>query len=604
METSPLALATARLIVAALPEGVELGVQEVAGLLAPPPKAELGDLAFPCFRLAKALRKGPPAIAQQLAEAIPTDGLVVQTRATGPYLNVRLSLGDAASLVLTTIAQGQPESPPARDQRVMVEFSQPNTHKAFHVGHMRNASLGDAIVRLLRADGYDVVAANYYGDVGAHISKCLWWYLDHLDDAGREPPADGRGEWLGGIYTAASNQLADWADAAKAGDADSEAKLAAARTRTTEILQKLEARDPELTAVWNETRKWSLDDFAEAYAWCNVHFDRAFYESEVDEPGLAIVEEYLQRGVFVVSEGAVGIFNEEIKHMPFFMLRKRDGTSLYSTKDLALARLKFEEHAIDRSVYVVDARQADHFRHVFLTLRKMGFAQAEQCEHVPYEVVELPSGPMSGRKGNVILFRALRERMLAHLTDNYLSKYRGDWPDEEIESTAHMVALGAIRFGMLTRDVNQKIIFDMESWMAVEGDTGPYLQYSAARAGSILRKAAKGGKAYDPAMLGDAARVRAAGAALVQPEERQLVLELAELGPQVHRAAASLRPSTLCTYLLGLAKAINRFSNSKQCHVLSSEGALLDGRLLLVHAAREGMRWGLSQLGIDAPTRM
>ncbi len=608
METSPLALATARAIVAALPEGADLTIDEVAGLLAPPPSPELGDLAFPCFRLAKALRKAPPqiaaALASAVAEALTPGSLIAATRATGAYLNVSFDLGHAAALVLDPLAQGHTPAAPTRAQRTMVEYSQPNTHKAFHVGHMRNLCLGDAIVRLLRADGYEVVAANYLGDVGAHIAKCLWWYLDVLDEAGRQPPAHARGEWLGELYAAASNQLDDWADAAKAGDTAAATSLAAAKARTTEILQRLEARDPELAAVWQRTRQWSLDEFDEIYRWCGVSFDRVFFESEVDEPGLALVEEYLAKGVFVESEGAVGIFNEEVKHMPFFMLRKRDGTSLYSTKDLALARLKFQEHEIDRSIYVVDTRQSDHFRHVFLTLAKMGFAQAAECEHVPYEMVELTTGPMAGRKGNVILFSALRERMTRHLLDNYLAKYRGEWPDEEIEQAAHRVALGAIKFGMLARDVNQKIVFDMEAWLAVEGDTGPYLQYSAARAGSILRKAAERGKPLDPALHHDAARLAAAGAALTQPEERALLLELAELGPVVHRAAQSLRPSLVCTYLLGLAKAINRFSNAKQCRVVDSDGAVLDGRLLLVKAAHEGMAWGLGRLGVQSPQRM
>ncbi len=604
METSPLHLATARLIVAALPEGADLDEQTVASLLAPPPKSDLGDLAFPCFRLAKALRKGPPMIAQALAEAMPTDGLVSETRATGPYLNVRLNLAHVAGLVAGPLAKGQTPQPPARSEKVMVEYSQPNTHKAFHVGHMRNVCLGDSIVRLLRADGFSVVAANYLGDVGAHIAKCLWWYLDKLDDEGRTPPEHGRGEWLGEFYTRANDQLSDWEAAGKAGDAEAQSKFEAARARTTEILQKLEARDPELTEVWTRTRQWSLDDFDEVYQWCGVEFDRVFYESEVDEPGLALVEQYLDKGVFVHSEGAVGIFNEEIKHMPFFMLRKGDGTSLYATKDLALAQLKFEEHAIDRSIYVVDMRQSDHFRHVFLTLSKMGFNQASRCEHVPYEMVELPEGPMSGRKGTVILFSALRERMTGHLVDHYLSQYRGDWSDEEIDTVARQVALGAIKFGMVSRDVNQKIVFDMEAWLALEGDTGPNIQYAGARAGRILRKAEGLGKTFDPAMLDDPARVAAAGAALVQPEERGLLLELAQLGPQVHRAAAGLRPSILSTYLLGLAKAIHRFSTSKNCHVLTSEGALLDGRLMLVEAAHAGLRWGLHQLGIEIPVRM
>lgn len=604
METSPLALAVAETIVAALPQGAALSVAEVAGLLAPTPKPELGDLAFPCFRLAKALRNAPPKIAAELADKIATDGIIEQTRATGPYLNFTLHGGRAGAKVLAPLAGGNPPSAPPRSERVMVEYSQPNTHKAFHVGHMRNVSLGDAIVRLLRADGYDVVAANYLGDVGAHIAKCLWWYLDVLTDEQRQPPAEARGEWLGEFYAAANNQLEDWAEAAKGGDEAAQAKLDAARARTTEILQKLEARDPELSEQWRTTRQWSLDEFDEIYEWCGAQFDRVFYESEVDEPGLALVEEYRQKGVFVESEGAVGIFNEEVKHMPFFMLRKRDGTSLYSTKDLALAKLKFEEHKIDRSIYVVDSRQSDHFRHVFLTLKKMGFAQADRCEHVPYEMVELPEGAMSTRKGTVILFRTLRERMTGHIKTQYLDKYRGEWDDAEIDRTAHQIALGAIRFGMLVRDVNQRIVFDMDAWLAVEGDTGPYLQYSATRAGSILSKAKAEGKTLDEGLLDDPAAALQASAALVQPEERQLILELAELGPQTHRAAAGLRPSVLCTYLLGLAKAINRFSNSKNCHVLRSEGDLLQGRLLLVQAALAGMRWGLGQLGIEAPERM
>jgi arginyl-tRNA synthetase len=322
-----------------------------------------------------------------------------------------------------------------------------------------------------------------------------------------------------------------------------------------------------------------------------------FYESEVDEPSHHIVDEFLEKGVFHESDGAIGIVNAEVKHMPFFMLRKRDGTSLYGTKDLALARLKFEEHRIDRSIYVVDTRQSDHFRHVFLTLAKMGFEQAKRCEHVPYEMVELPSGAMATRRGNVILFRALREAMLRHLQERYLAKYRGDWPDDEIDRCAHLLALGAIRYGMLSRDVNQKIVFDMDAWLELEGNTGPYLQYATARLGSILRKGAEAGVVPDlsaSAVLG----------ALVHPEERELVLALDGLPRAVSQAAASLRPSVLCAYLHELAKLANRFVNAKHCRVLQSEGDVRTARLLLVLATANAMRWGLARLGILAPPRL
>lgn len=599
---SSLKRAVAPVVHALLPTEAGLDVEAVAELFTTPPDPELGDLAFPCFRLAKATRQPPPKLAATLAAALDTStGIVEQAVAAGPYVNLRLRLGPAAAVVLPLLARGVPEPRPTRAERVMVEYSQPNTHKAFHVGHMRNLSLGDAIVRLLRADGYDVVAANYYGDLGAHIPKCLWWYLDRLSDAERVPPEHGRGEWLGQLYAAASNQLADWQDAAEAGDARARAELERARARTTEILQKLEHKDPEMRAVWEVTREWSLEDFDEIYAWSGVKFDRVFYESELDDLAHAIVQEYLDRGVFVESDGAVGIYNEEVKHMPFFMLRKRDGTTLYSTKDLALARLKFEEHDIDRSIYVVDSRQSDHFRHVFLTLAKMGFGQAARCQHVPYEMVELPSGPMATRRGNAVLFQALREGMLSHLALAYLEKYRGQWPDEEIETTAHVLALGAIKYGMLSRDVNQKIVFDLEAWLKLEGDTGPYIQYAAARIGSILRKAGEAGKGIEAGTFEDPAGVLAA---LEQPEERELVLALDGLFVVLHQAAQQLRPSLVCTYLHGLAKSVHRFANAKNCSVIHSEGALLQARLVLVAAAREALRYGALRLGIPIPERM
>ena len=605
--------AVARLIHRALPDAAGLAEAEVRGLLAAPRDPKLGDLTFPCFRLAKALKGAPPQIAAEVAGRLAgADPLIAEVSAAGAFVNVRVALGPAAALVLPALAAGQAGARRGADaearagadgcERIMVEYSQPNTHKAFHVGHMRNLCLGDALVRLLRAEGSPVIAANYFGDVGAHIAKCLWWYLDRLEGAERRPPAEHRGEWLGEIYTRAHVQLELWAEQAAAGDAEAAAALAAAKARTTALLRALEAREPEITAIWEETRRWSLDEFAEIYAWCGVAFDHLFYESEVDEEGLRLVDEYLARGVFVESDGAVGVVNDEVKHMPFFMLRKRDGTSLYATKDLALARLKFERFHIDRSIYVVDVRQSDHFRHVFLTLKKMGFAQAERCQHVPYEMVELTDGAMSARKGNIIPFRALRERMTAHVADAYLSKFRGEWSDAEIDATARAVALGAIKYGMLVRDVQQKIVFDMDAWLDLEGNTGPYLQYTHARGASIVRKCAEVGKALDPAVLAGGPAALAAASALGEPQERELVLLLDRLPDSVGHAAQQLRPSIVCNALYDLCKAFNRFNQA--CAVKPSEGELLQGRLLLVQATLRALAWGLGLLGIPAPERM
>ncbi|MDC0670707.1 arginine--tRNA ligase [Nannocystis radixulma] len=603
MHPGSLAAAVARALHPVLPAAAGLTEDEVAASLTAPPDPALGDFAFPCFKLAKALRKGPPQIAAEIAAGLAEPaGLFARAVATGPYVNLTLRLGDAAALVLPRLGRGEPLRRASTGVRVMVEFSQPNTHKAFHVGHMRNLCLGDSLVRLLRGAGDDVVAANYLGDVGAHIAKCLWWYLDRLHD--RTPPPDRRGEWLGELYAAASNQLEAWEDQAQGGDVAAASALQQAKARTSEILHRLEAREPEIMAVWQETREWSLEEFAEIYKWCDVGFDRVFFESEVDEPGLKLVEEFLEKGVFVVSNGAVGVVNDEVKHMPFFMLRKQDGTSLYSTKDLALARLKFEEYRIDRSVYVVDVRQSDHFRHVFLTLKKMGFYQAERCQHVPYEMVELPDGPMAGRKGNVVLFRSLRQQMTSHLRKTWFQQFEGNWPAEEIDAAERTIALGAIKYGMLNRDVNQKIVFDLAAWLNLDGNTGPYLQYTGARAGSILRECGEVGKTLDPAVLASEAAAQEVGSHLQEPQERELVLALDRLPQALQTAAEQLRPSIVCTYAFELCRTFNRFYNADNCRVKPSEGPLLQARLLLVHAFVHALREALDVLGIAVPRRM
>ena len=608
-----LALHVARALHAAMPPEARdaLTPEALAADLGAPPKRELGDYAFPCFKLAKPLRSAPPKIAAALAEAlaprIASGEAAPISRVTqaGPYLNLALDLGQAAALVLPRWAAGQAPVVEAKPTKVMVEYSQPNTHKAFHVGHLRNVCLGDALVRLYRANGYEVVAANYLGDVGTHIAKCLWAWLDLLDESERKAIADAptseRGERLGEVYTRATMALGDLEAAAKAGDAAKQAELDKVRARMTDVLKRIESREPEMTALWQTTRKWSLDAFDEIYDWCDVHFDRVFYESEVDTPGLELVQEFLDKGVFHESEGAVGIENPEVKHMPFFMLRKRDGTGLYSTKDLALARMKFDEYAIDKSIYVVDVRQSDHFRHVFLTLQKMGFEQAAACEHVPYEMVVLPEGAMSSRKGSVVLFRALREQLHAALREGFLKVYEDTWSEEELDSAAHEVALGAIKYGMLARDVNQKIVFDMDAWLEFTGATGPYLQYVAARTNSIQERASAADKALSTDTLENPDE---ACAALGNERERELVMAIAGLPAAVSAAGESSRPSTLCTYLYNLAKAYNRFQDSRDCKVIDSEGDLLQGRLMLVKATREALAWGLDLLGIPAPERM
>ena len=602
MRPDALALEVARQLAPLIPEAAGLDVDAVAALLAPPPKPELGHFAFPCFQLARTLRNAPPKIAAELAQAIAAAsgaGLIREATPAGPYLNLQLHAHEVARLLLAPWARAERPDFGRSAQSVMVEYSQPNTHKAFHVGHMRNLCLGDCLVRLLRATGSEVVAANYLGDVGTHVAKCLWGLEALVDE---DPPAEARGEWLGQIYAKAAIQLEDWSEAGEQGDEDAKAKYAAARERMSEILRGIETREPAYFELWTRTRQWSLDEFDEIYAWTGVVFDRVFYESEVDEPGLKLVDEFLDKGVFIESRGAVGIENPEIEHMPFFMLRKSDGTGLYATKDLALARMKFEEFGIDRSIYVVDSRQSDHFKQVFLTLKKMGFEQADLCEHVGYEMVELPDGAMSSRKGNVILFRALREQLASSLDRNYFHAFRGEWTEDQLETALHQVSLGAIKYGMLAPNNNQKIVFDMDKWADVRGgDGGATLQYVCARSNSLLSKASERGLELDPGLL--AGEAAAADGTLDHVAERAVMQGLIGLPSAVVQASERLRPSILCAHLYGLAKAYNRFQ--QECNVIHQEDAgVLQSRLLLVKATHEALSWGLSLLGIPAPERM
>ncbi|MCZ6749903.1 MAG: arginine--tRNA ligase [SAR324 cluster bacterium] len=558
------------------------------GLVERPPDAAMGDYAFPCFVLAKALRKAPPAIAQQLAAALAAEvaahPLLRSVEAAGPYLNFRVDPAEMARRTLPAILDGSyfrrnaeaPREPPR--EKVMVEYSQPNTHKAFHVGHMRNVALGDALVRIFRYNGIEAIAVNYIGDVGTHIARCLW-YIRHR--AG-EPPTEtqARGEWLGEQYTAATALLEN---APEAGRAAYDREISA-------VLQQLEAREGEAAELWQETRQWSLDTFEEIYGWLDAHFDHVFYESEMDRPGKEIVAEGLERGVFVRSAGAVGI-DLEPEQLGFLLVLKGDGTTLYATKDLALARIKFERFGIGRSIYVVGAEQTLHFKQVFKTLERLGFPQAERSVHLPYGLVMLPEGKMSSRAGNVILFSRLRREMRAYLLTHYLEAHRGDWTDEEIEETARRIAVAAIRYGMAKQDPAKSIVFNLEDWLQTEGDTGTYLCYTYTRICGVQRHVTEPPRpGADFSLLG-------------QPTEQALIRELHDFNRTVARAEANLRPNMVAGALFQICKEFSRtYETSPVKQAPTPE--LRDARLALFAATGQLLKEGLALLGITPPERM
>jgi arginyl-tRNA synthetase len=546
------------------------GTAVSASDLVKPPKPEMGDLAFGCFAAAKAMKKAPPAIAADVAAAIRPDGLIAAAEPAGPYVNFRFDRAAFSTAVLEDVL-GRPSDygdAPKTGEKVMIEYGQPNTHKELHVGHLRNICLGLAAVRMARAAGREVIPVSYIGDIGAHVAKCLWAFKKF--HAGQAPPED-RGKFLGSVYAEATRMV------------DEDPTL---KQEIAEVQRRLEARDPEWDALWRETRQWSIDEMEAVFSELGADFDRTYYESEVEAAGKELAKELLTKGIAKTGEGGALIMDLEPEGLGVFLLLKSDGSALYSTKELALARKKFEEFPdIARSVHVVDMRQSLYFRQFFATLRRIGFDK--EMVHLGYEFVTLKEGAMSSRKGNIVAYEDFRDEMIGRVIEE-TKKRREDWDDDKVRRTARLVAEGAMKFGMLKQDNDQAIVFDMEAALSFDGFTGPYVQYAHARLSSILAKAGEGTVSV----------CRCTG----DEHEYALLRLVADLPATALAAAAELRPSVLAQYLFDLAQATNAFY--RDVPVLAAADADRVRRLAVVAAARGALARGLYLLGIAAPEEM
>jgi arginyl-tRNA synthetase len=571
-------------IVSALDPGVSL--EQIYRALVEPPNPEMGHLAFGCFTFAKVLKKSPAQVATDLkAQWKPVNG-ISSVEAAGPYLNFKFMPEYLAEHTVKDVLNGKVfktkliENAP----KTMFEYSQPNTHKEIHVGHMRNLCLGDSLVRLYRRSFGDsnVVSSTFPGDVGTHVAKCLWYIVNHvgLDVLEQKRKDPLRAEWLGQMYSAGNIKLED--------EEKDPVLYEKNKARLTEILKQLEAGSGKYYDLWKETREWSIDLMEHVYRWAGVEFDRWYWESDVDADSIKTIKKYFAEGKLIESQGAIGLdFSSE--NLGFCMLLKSDGTGLYATKDIELARRKFEDFKIEKSIYVVDMRQALHFKQVFKTLEVLGFEQAKNCYHLQYNFVELPDGAMSSRKGNIIPLTALVSKMREHVTNEYLSRYKNEWPQPEIEEVADIVAKGAIRYGMLRQDTNKKIVFDMNEWLKIDGESGPFIQYSYARINSLRKKFEM--------------KDHLDGKLLSHPSEIKLMQHLMNFNTVVVNATENYKPSALCTYLYETAKKFNVFYHD--CSIGNAESEQLrQDRLALSAATGLILKEGLQLLGIPVPDRM
>ncbi len=497
------------------------------------------------------------------------------------YLNLYFSSFNFANRVIGSVLAERQNFGigSALQKQVMVEFSQPNTHKAFHVGHLRNVILGNSVCNILAAAGYDVVRTNYIGDIGLHVIKWMWNDLTYHKG---EEPGEDRYRWMTDLYTEADRRYND--------DPEAEPQVRA-------LFSRWDANDPELIKIWEQTRQWSLEGFDQIYKTLGVPFDHYYYESEVEDSGKEFVERMIQMGIARDErpEGAVIVPLDELagtreKYRVLVVLRS-DGTSLYSTKDLSLAVKKFEQYNLDQSIYVVDVRQSLYLQQIYKTLELMGYEFSKKCYHLAYEIVNLPGNvTMSSRDGTVVLL----EDLIFEATSRALKIVNEKNPDlspEDQQQVARMVALGAIKYSMLSRDNTKIVTFDWETALSFEGQAAPYIQYAFVRANSILRKVDQ--------KVPQAAQQTSFD---LTAQEVQLIDLISRFSNEINRAAAEFKPMLIANYAFSLAQAFNDFYNT--CPVLSAEGDVRDFRLRLTAAARQVINNSLSLLGIESPEVM
>jgi arginyl-tRNA synthetase len=576
-------------VAALLQEGLKaMGADEsltiLYGLIGPTPNIEMGQLAFPLFTFAKSLRQAPPKIAADLAAALPQRDWLVSATAAGPYLNLVLKTDKWGHDVLQAVLDGSmfqrtlTEATP----RTMIEYSQPNTHKEMHVGHMRNLALGDALIRMHRYCGYDIVSATFPGDVGTHVAKCLW-FLKHENK--ETEPETGKGEWLGLMYVKANHRLKT---------IEGTPEETAAKAIMTTILHQIEAGAGEYFDLWKGTRQWSIALMEEAYRWADVTFDAWYWESDVDADSMAYVRKLRADGKLQESKGAIGMDLTDVDpNLGFGMLIKSDGTGLYATKDIELARRKFEDNGIQSSVYIVDQRQSHHFNQVFAILKKLGFAQADQCFHMKYDYVEGKEGMFSSRLGNAVpLFDLIHEMERVVYTKNLAGLVnKGDMDKAEAEEIARTVSKGAIKYGMIRIDPNKVITFDMDEWTEIQGDSGPYQQYTYARIQSLLKK-----QKYDAAGKLDFG-------ALDDPREMELLVKASQFNDVVLAATQSYRPNVLTAYLYDIAKLYNNYNNTLIIRDIA-DPVFKNTKMALTKMVADLIEQGLAIMGIPVPERM
>lgn len=557
-------------IVNLLSQNIEvLTSEEISQLIEIPPKPEIGDFAFPCFRLAKSYHKAPPIIAQDLKESIGNQAFLSEIKVVGGYLNFYVDKAQYAQQIIDKYnnATDYGCSDQGKDKTICIDYSSPNVAKNFHVGHLRTTIIGNSLYKIFSKLGYKVVRINHLGDWGTQFGKLIvaykkWGSREAVEEKGIEELMD--------IYV-------KFHEEAEKDDSLNDAARA--------WFLKMEQGNEEALEIWQWFRDISLKEFMRVYNILGMEFDSFAGESFYRDKTADVIKCLTDDGLLKESQGAMIVPLDEYD-MPPCIVAKKDGSSIYATRDLAAILYRKATYNFDRCLYVTGLEQKLHFAQVFKVIELMGNDYAKNLVHIPYGLVSLKSGKISSRKGNVIFAEDLLRESI-NKTTSIIEEKNPDIPDKE--EVAKQVGIGAIIFNDLYNQRIKDVIFDWNKLLNFDGETGPYVQYTYARASSVLRKIGEVPDTIDYTLLTDEASI-----GLLKEIERY---------PQVIKDAAErYEPSVIARYSIDLAHAFNKFYH--ECQINVEDETTKYTRTNVVKIARYIIKDALSLLGIQCPEQM
>jgi arginyl-tRNA synthetase len=541
-----------------------------------PPQSSLGDLSLACFELAQKQKKSPAEVAGDLALSLTKQKKLkkyfVDIKAVGPYLNFYINQSYLANRLINSIKRGKASygrSHIGKGAKIMIEYSNGNTHKEYHVGHLRNISYGDAVSRLLKVNGYNSIPVSYINDFGIHVAKTIWnWERNKKYE---DSPED-KGYLLGKCYSEASQELENHPENKEA---------------VTQIMKNIESRSGSDYLLWQETRDWSIRYFDSIYRDLGIKFAHIFYENEFIASGLKLVNDLIKTGQLVKSEGAI-IANLEKYNLGVLPVIRTDGTALYPVADFALAQEKFKKYHIAESIYVVDVRQSLYFEQLAKIFELLGYKQ--KIKHLAYDFVTLPEGMMSSRTGKVITYEELKNKIWEKLVLETKKRHE-DWTNDRARQVAWNLTISTIKFEMLKVSADKTITFNIEEALKFDGYTACYLQYGYARLKSIIRK-------EDWHLFSPHADLNL----LQEVKEKEVLVKLARYPEVLKAASEKYNPSEMAKYLFELVQLSNDYYHG--VNILKVEPKLSRARLALIKAVAQVLSNGFNILGLKIVEEM